>query len=418
MRGTRGRAAALVVVAAIATFTIGTSVGGASAPAQHATAASVLGTPHKAKGSPIVLAMINDEGGALGSFPQLHEAAQDAVGYVDNFRNGVGGHPLVLDYCASTGDASASVNCANKLLSDHPVAFVGGGDFGTTGSLPVIQRAGLSYVGGASFGGLEQTSPISVQFEGFGEGVFPGLSLYAAKTLHAKNVAVIAQGTPGGAQFGTLIMTDVLKANGVSSVHEIVQDPASSDFTASIAAAVQTNPDAIVTIVTLPQCVSEIKAHQQLGVKTPLLTDAACIAPQVLQTVGAAANGVYMSLDFMPVGANNPDVKLFEAATKLYGPKNLPPDEFAQEGFASIMNIWSAFTKIGASHLTTATILRTLKAPGSHPNFMAHPYSCDRHILIAPSVCNGAVVILKIKNGVPVEVSNGFVDGSKFVARP
>ena len=55
---------------------------------------------------------------------------------------------------------------------------------------------------------------------------------------------------------------------------------------------------------------------------------------------------------------------------------------------------------------------------GSQANFMAHQYHCDKHIVIAPSVCNGAIRMLVVKNGQAAPVDNVYYDGSQYVGKP
>ena len=64
------------------------SGGGAPAPAS-------LGTPHKATGSPYVFGVINLESGPV-TFPEVREAEQAGVDYVNNYLNGINGHPIKL----------------------------------------------------------------------------------------------------------------------------------------------------------------------------------------------------------------------------------------------------------------------------------------------------------------------------------
>jgi branched-chain amino acid transport system substrate-binding protein len=91
-------------------------------------------------GNAIVFAQINDEGGQIGSFPEMRQATLAAVDYINKELGGVDGHPLKVDTCVSDGTPEGSSTCANKLLAAHPVAFLGGADFGSYASLPSFRR--------------------------------------------------------------------------------------------------------------------------------------------------------------------------------------------------------------------------------------------------------------------------------------
>ena len=75
-----------------------------------------LGTPHKATGSPYTFGVINLESGPV-TFPEVREAEQAGVDYVNNYLNGINGHPIQLATCVSDGQPATSTNCANQIAS-------------------------------------------------------------------------------------------------------------------------------------------------------------------------------------------------------------------------------------------------------------------------------------------------------------
>src|SRR5664279_808962 len=107
MRALRETGAVLAAVAAGAVFVAGcgssssssssaSSGGSTSTAASSQTAgASALGTPHKATGTPYVFGTVNDEAGPV-TFPEARTAEGAAVNYVNNYLNGINGHPIQL----------------------------------------------------------------------------------------------------------------------------------------------------------------------------------------------------------------------------------------------------------------------------------------------------------------------------------
>src|SRR3954466_5048662 len=67
----------------------------ASSSSTTAAAADPLGTPKKATGSPIVLGLLNIETGPV-TFPEYRQAAEAAVKYINNYKGGIAGLPVVL----------------------------------------------------------------------------------------------------------------------------------------------------------------------------------------------------------------------------------------------------------------------------------------------------------------------------------
>src|SRR5579863_4520767 len=99
-------AVALLTLTAAACSSSGSS-GGSSTPTSGSSttaAASTFsfGTVKKATGTPYVFGMINDETGAV-TFPEARQGSIAAVNYVNNYLNGINGHPIQIDECTGDG---------------------------------------------------------------------------------------------------------------------------------------------------------------------------------------------------------------------------------------------------------------------------------------------------------------------------
>jgi branched-chain amino acid transport system substrate-binding protein len=363
----------------------------------------------------IVFAQINDEGGQVGSFPEMRQATLAAVDYINKELGGVDGHPLKVDTCVSDGTPEGSSTCANELLADHPVAFLGGADFGSYASLPIIQKAGLAYLGGAPLTTTEFTSGNSVQFSGFAAGALPALAIYASDVLHAKKVAVINVILGSGITTAQRYVLPVLKARGITDVKVIDVQPSTVDYTSAIAAASQTNPDVIIAVVNPQSCVSVFQAHQTLSVHAKILIPGACLSEQILAAAGSAANGAYGDLGFDPYDGSNADSKTFLHIVKTYAPSGMPLDDFAGAGVNTVMNVAAMITAIGADNLTTTKILAYFRDGKTHPNFLAKPYLCNGKIPTVPSLCNAADMFYQVVNGKAQMTSTTWYDGSPYL---
>ena len=368
-----------------------------------------------ATGKPIVLAQINDEGGQVGSFPEMRQATLAAVDYINKELGGVDGHPLKVDTCISDGTPEGSSTCANELLADHPVAFLGGADFGSYASLPIIQKAGLAYLGGAPLTTAEFTSSNSVQFSGFSAGALPALAIYAADVLQAKKVAVINVILGSGITTAQRYVLPVLKARGITDVKVIDVQPSTVDYTSAIAAASQANPDVIIAVVNPQSCVSVFQAHQTLSVQAKILIPGGCLSAQILAAAGPAADGAYGDLGFDPYDSSTPDSRIFLHIVKTYAPADMPLDDFAGAGVNTVMNVASMIRAVGVDNLTTAKILAYFRDGKTHPNFLAKPYLCNGKIPTVPALCNGADMFYQVVNGKAQLTSTTWYDGSPYL---
>src|SRR6202050_2702707 len=227
--------AAVLVLTAAACSSSGSS--GSSAPSSGSTtpssgittaaASSVFGTPKKATGSPYVFGMINDETGAV-TFPEARQGAIAAVDYVNNYLDGINGHPIVINECTGDGTPATAARCANQLVAAHPLAIRGAAAVGAPASIPIYAHANLAYLGGIPFTPVPETASNSIQFWSVSVGDNAAAAVYAGKTLGLKSVALIYFSNAQGESIIPQI-TPVFKAAGVTTIHLIPLSPTSPD---------------------------------------------------------------------------------------------------------------------------------------------------------------------------------------------
>jgi branched-chain amino acid transport system substrate-binding protein len=141
-------AAAVAVALGAAVTGCSSDDGETGTDASATTAAGPVSTLPPPTGDPIVLTMITQESGPA-ALPDSRLAAEAAVAYVNAELGGAGGRPLELQTCVTDGSPEQSSACANQLLEQDPVAFVGETELGTAGSVPIIEQAGVPLVGAA-----------------------------------------------------------------------------------------------------------------------------------------------------------------------------------------------------------------------------------------------------------------------------
>lgn len=352
----------------------------------------MFGTPHKATGSPYVFGLINDETGAV-TFPESRQAEIAATNYVNNYLDGINGHPIQLADCISDGTAPTSARCASELVAKHPIAILGAADTGTPGSLPVYARAGLAYLGGVPFTPVEQNAPNSIQFWSVSLGDNAAASVYAPKSLGVKSASVLYFDNSQGKVAGLGIIPPVMKAAGVTSVKTVAVPPTTPDPSPEAATAVSSHPDAIY--VDIPNnCGVVLKDIKALGYSGKLLGIDPCTSPQAISSAAGAANGMYIATAFDTTGTQ---FAQFVAAMKKWAAPNTAIDGIAEAGFGTVMNVRNMLATIKGTP-TTKTILAAFKAGSDHPNFMSHPYTCDgTAVAKAVSICNDYYLMEQIQ---------------------
>ena len=412
--------AAVLVLTAAACSSSGSS--GSSAPSSGSTtpssgsttaaASSVFGTPKKATGSPYVFGMINDETGAV-TFPEARQGAIAAVDYVNNYLDGINGHPIVINECTGDGTPATAARCANQLVAAHPLAILGAADVGAPASIPIYAHANLAYLGGIPFTPVPETAPNSIQFWSVSVGDNAAAAVYAGKTLGIKSVALIYFNNAQGSSILPQI-TPVFKAAGVTTIHDIPLSPTSPD--PSPQAALVESSGAQLAYVDVPNgCGNVLKALKSVGFTGKIMGIDPCSAPPVIAAAAGGAQGMYIASPFMLQSGTSQQAQLFEAAMKKWAAPGTLIDSISTAGFATVMNVQQVLSTITGTP-TTASILAAFRS-GTHQNFLSHPYTCNGQALKgATAICNDYYLMNQIENGVVTQPDPTWVTSKGYFA--
>ena len=413
MKRYRSLGAAAAALAALTLTAAGCSSSGSSSSASGASpsasgstsavaSSSVFGTPHKATGTPYVFGMINDETGAV-TFPEARQGSIAAVDYVNNYLDGINGHPIVIDSCIGDGTPATAARCANQLVADHPIAILGAADTGAPASIPIYAHAGLAYLGGIPFTPVPETAANSIQFWSVSVGDNAAAAVYAGKTLGIKSVAIVYFSNAQGESILPQV-TPVFKAAGVTKVTDIPLSPTSPD--PSPQAALVEGSGAQLVYVDVPNgCGNVLKALQSVGYTGKVMGIDPCSAPPVIAAAAGGANGMYIASPFLLQSGSNPQAQLFLAAMKKWAAPGTLVDSISTAGFATVMNVQQVLATISGTP-TTKSILAAFKT-GTHSNFLSHPYTCNGQALKgASAICNDYYLMNQISNGALTQPSS------------
>jgi branched-chain amino acid transport system substrate-binding protein len=387
---------------------------GSSAPVSSAatTSTNPFATPDAASGSPVVFGVLNLSSGPV-TFPEVLTAEQAAVSYVNAYKGGIGGHPIKLVSCITDGQPSTSQRCANQILSDKPVAIMGGADTGAPGAIPVYQRADLAYLGGVPFTPAEQTYANAVIFSSISTADNAAASVYAAKTLGAKSAAIIATSDTQGSGVMNNIIAPTMTNAGITKITKILIPPTASDVSSAVATAVGAHPD-VIYIDAPAACPNILKSLKQLGNKAKLMGVDPCTSPPAIAGAAGGADGLYFASPVYDPGSGTADSNEYLAILKKYAP-TITLDSPAAIGFQTVFDVQAALASFTTADLTTAKILAAFKTGKSTPNFMGHDYLCDGNQLAgAPAICNSYEQIRQVKGTSIVVASQQFVSPGSY----
>jgi branched-chain amino acid transport system substrate-binding protein len=406
-----GGGAATSATSSAATGGSSTASGGSTTPAGGTAS---LGTPKPAKGKPVVFGMINIESNSGADFPEVRGAALAAVKYVNEYGGGLDGHPIQLNVCITDGSPATSVQCANKLIAQHPVAILGGTDLASAATLPIYKKAGLALIGGMDLTPAESSMPNSLIFNDTAQSGNSDIGVYAVKNLKAKKVSVIAIGdTQGTFQAKAFEVPAVAKSGGSAKLYSL--PPSQADASSVVASAVSNSPDAIL-LESPSQCVSILSALKSLGNSKPVLSIDPCSAPSVVKAANGGADGMYWFEPYQDLLAadQSADVKLTKAILGKYAPAKIAIDSPALAGLSTVMNVWAAFKDTPVSKLNSTYMLKTLKS-GSHKAFLSTTYNCNgKAIVKEPAICSANQYLYQIKGSTPTLVQTNYTAGANL----
>ena len=366
-------------------------------------------------GEPVVIGFINQEKGAVGSFPEVRADAEAAVRYVNRELDGVGGRPLKLETCSTDGTPESSQACANQLRLKRPVAVVGGVDLGAAASVPVLDAAGIPYIGGSPALGDELTATNAYMLTGGIAADLLGQAQYALDTLKPRRVGVIYIDLPGLLSTAVEAARRVLTKKGVTDVTAVPEKADAADFTQSLTAVDRGNPEVIVALFPAQACARIMQARQALDIDARFFFPGACADQAVFDASGGGAEGSYFASGFLSfTDRSNPDVATYLDKRGGHGAGGTPPSVLSQAGFATIIDVRQLLTEIEGPR-SPAAVIAALRASREHPAFMSHPYTCDRQqVFLLGAVCNANVRVLQYRDGALADVAGGWVNGAEL----
>lgn len=372
---------------------------------------SVLGSPEKATGKPIVVGMLNLENGPV-TFPQYREGAEAAAKYINEYKGGIHGRPIEIVNCATDGQPATSTRCANQIVEKNPLFILGAADTGASGAFPVYERSGLAYLGGMPLTPAESNAKNAAIFLSIVVADNAAAAAFAKETLGVKTAASINTADTQGKYTGSIIIKS-LEGAGIE-VTGVNVAPSASDLTSPAAEAVTAGTE-LVYIQVPNACAPMMKALQSVGNTAPVISVATCASPSVLKAAGSAAEEVYFPEPLELLTSGSEEAEVTNAAFDKFTGEEMPRETFSVTGFGSVMNIWETLNEAPESDLQQAKVLGLFTGGSEHPNWMAHPYTCNRQqVPSQEAVCNGFQKITQVKSGEIIDVSNGWVNGTKY----
>jgi branched-chain amino acid transport system substrate-binding protein len=233
------------------------------------------------------------------------------------------------------GDPTQATNQAKKAISDKVVGIIGPAFSGESKTaVPILEEGGIPNVSPSA-------TAVSLAANGWktwhrvlaNDGVQgPGDADFIAKTLNAKNVAVIDDQSEYGKGLADAVRKQ-LGTNGVKVAVNDSIDPKASSYSSTVNKVKPANVDAIFFGGYYSAAGKLIKQLRDGGVQGTFMSGDGSLDAQVISAAGGtAANGVLLSCTCSSaVGSTDPAVQKF--ATDYKAKYNVDPATYSAEGF-------------------------------------------------------------------------------------
>lgn len=371
--------------------------------------------PVVAHGEPIKIGMINTETGPANTFPELTRGTEAGVKWINEELGGVDGHPIELHTCDVQFSATGSKSCGQQMVDAGVVAVLDGIDI-FDDAVQVLEDNGIPLVGGIPVGFATVNSPISFQFSGGSWAGDLSLAYHITEKLHAKRVSIMYSDF-GPITDGAEWAKRALMRGGVAEadVNMVPMPIVSEDILTPLTAANETDPDAIIVLVTGSGCSAAFQAAKDIGVTAQLYFSGGCLDAAVIKEVGMdSLEGDIFNIENVLKGSP-PDVTLYTSVVERYG-RNVEAASAATVSFKSLMNLYDQMREIGADNLTREALIKNLRASVAHRSFMAPPYTCDGKQMGGklPAICSPQQILTRITDGVLTQITD-WIDITKYV---
>ena len=389
----RGRRSVVLLAMLVAAFglLIPVALGGAAASSVAVTnyLKYVGGTGGKAnpKLKPVVIGLVNLQGGQVQVGPLWTPAVETAVKYTNAELGGIDGHPILLKECFIKSAEEEGARCGQAMANDKRVNVV------LWGGVVIGNQSFYSALAGKKpvVGGV-LVSPIDEQYKqgfglfGSGSTVLSPYATFAKNTLKAKTAAVVYPTIPGIAENGVAIVNAMKKA-GIS-VKQVAYDPNTTDLVGPITAAGGQSADVFVLQDVASGCVNMAKALASLHLTQKVLTNPLCLDPRVAAGLGGDypkwTFAIASSLGFDKTDKGVPPfVKVF---TK-YKQAKIVIDPWSPVGFGQTLTLVKWLNKIGYGKITPTAIEKQARAERGPVPLGAPTVKCGK-IPTIPAACN------------------------------
>lgn len=270
-------------------------------------------------GDPITIGFVNTEGPAGLNFPELEDAAQASVDYL-NEHGGMGDRPIDFQVCIADGSPESSQACAQELAGKGAEMVWIGLDLFP--DYATYDAAGITVVGIIPLFPADYAS--SAIYLGGGNVTLAAGNVYVAvEVFGAEKVAIISADNAGANSSEAAVIAALEQAGVEYRSIKGAESETDAGAQGLVREALSDDPDVLISLYGDAGCIGMIRGRAALGSDVPVLAANTCANGAVLEAVGDDAEGWY----FVP-GGEGPDTPQTQVQREALAPMlGVSPDE-------------------------------------------------------------------------------------------
>lgn len=245
-------------------------------------------------GDPVKVMTVAPVDTAAINTPEIVTTAEAAVVTLNN-AGGLGGHEVELIACNDGNDPNTAGECARKAVSENVVALIGGFSTNGTSIVPVIEKAGIPWIGPVAFSAEELSSKVSYPLVAGAVG-FTGIG---ARTVEddCDSTAMVLYDVPTALKAVDLINAGIVGAKGQPGEH--IKVPTT---TTNFSAVAKSAGESDCAIIGLPndQVAALAAAGAAQGEDTRYYAVQGALNTSVLEGAAGALDGAVSAVNFVP----------------------------------------------------------------------------------------------------------------------
>jgi branched-chain amino acid transport system substrate-binding protein len=300
-------------------------IGFGATPSQAAVrSASALGTKEKATGTPVKIGFVTDDKNDKTDNSIETPVANATVKWLNDYKGGIGGHPITLDRCVDLADPGKGTDCANQMIADKVSAVVMGSNAVLENVQTPLKAAGIPvFIYGASNANVV-ADPNSTFIFSNGPALLQGFPSAVAKANHSKKVSIVAIDVPAA--------TSYFKNQGPADFKKVGLDmelipvaAGTADMTPQMQRLVSGNPNGTVFVIGNDAfCIAAFNGLRTAAFKGSVTSIPQCISDATRQAVpGDFLKGMKISATSPTDDPKNPSTKQYYAVLDNYGASNV-----------------------------------------------------------------------------------------------